>query len=156
MSDSDLIGIIGDTMENISRIVIDTNVLVAALRSRNGWSFQLLSLVGQERFQHLLTVPLLMEYEDVLLRPGMVPLTADAVNDVLDYLCATAVQQSVHFLWRPQLPDVKDDMVLEAAVNGACSVIVTWKVRDFSLASNWGVKAITPEQFLNPPTGGEL
>lgn len=136
-------------MESIPRIVIDTNVLVAALRSRKGWSFQLLSLAGQQRFQHLLTVPLLMEYEDVLLRPGMVPLAAPAVNDVLDYLCATAIRQSVHFLWRPQLQDVKDDMVLEAAVNGACHYIVTWNVRDFSPASKWGVEVITPDVFLN-------
>lgn len=138
-------------MTELSRIVIDTNVLVAALRSRKGWSFPLLSLVGRQRFQHLLTVPLLMEYEDVLLRPGMVPLGVDAVNDVLDYLCATAVRQSVHFLWRPQLTDVKDDMVLEAAVNGACRYIVTWNVRDFPTASTsrWGVQAVTPDVFLN-------
>lgn len=142
-------------MNDVPRVVIDTNVLVAALRSRRGWSFQLLSWVGQGRFQHVLTVPLLMEYEDVLLRPGMVPLAVDAVNDVLDYLCATAIRQTVHFLWRPQLSDVKDDMVLEAAVNGACSTIVTWNVRDFSLASHWGVRALTPELFLNLPQGGE-
>lgn len=136
-------------MNDAPRIVIDTNVLVAALRSRRGRSYQLLSLVGQQGFQHLLTVPLLMEYEDVLLRPGMVPIPTDAVNDVLDYLCATAIRQSVHFLWRPQLQDMKDDMVLEAAVNGACQYIVTWNVRDFSPASKWGVEAITPDVFLN-------
>lgn len=66
-----------------------------------------------------------MEYEDVLLRHGMVALPSSAVNDVLDYICATAQRQTVHFLWRPRLADVKDDMVLEAAVNGQCQYIVT-------------------------------
>lgn len=135
-------------MEPPARIVIDTNVLVAALRSRRGWSFELLSQVGRGRFQHILTVPLVMEYEDVLLRPGMVPLGAGGVHDVLDYLCATADLQSVHFLWRPQLPDVKDDMVLEAAANGQCGHIVTWNVRDFAPASRFGIRVVEPSDFL--------
>ncbi|MFT4195033.1 putative toxin-antitoxin system toxin component, PIN family [Ottowia sp.] len=139
-------------MKFLPRIVIDTNVLVAALRSRTGWSFELLSLLGQERFQHVVTVPLVMEYEDVLLRPGMVPIAPPAVHDVLDYLCATAVRQPVHFLWRPQLADVKDDMVLEAAVNGQCPFIVTWNARDFAAARACGVQAIDPAAFLNLPT----
>jgi predicted nucleic acid-binding protein len=130
------------------RIVIDTNVLVAALRSRRGWSFQLLSQIGRGQFDHVLTVPLLMEYEDVLLRPGMLSLGAPAVGDVLDYLCATAIRQSVHFLWRPRLPDVKDDMVLEAAVNGQCGHIVTWNVRDFAAARQFGLAVSDPRAFF--------
>lgn len=137
-------------MHSTPRIVLDTNVLVAALRSRSGWSFELLSQVGGERFAHVVTVPLVMEYEDVLLRPGLVPVSAAAVHDILDYLCATAIRQTVHFLWRPRLPDVKDDMVLEAAVNGQCACIVTWNVRDFSVASEFGIQVLTPQAFLNP------
>jgi predicted nucleic acid-binding protein len=138
------------------KIVIDTNVLVAALRSRSGWSFELLRQVGGDRFQHVLTVPLVMECEDVLLRPGLVPLPEAAVHDVLDYLCATAIRQPVHFLWRPRLPDVKDDMVLEAAVNGQCACIVTWNVRDFAVASEFGLQVLDPKTFLNPSQGGWL
>ena len=96
----------------------------------------------------MLTVPLLMEYEDVLLRPDMVPITAAAVHDVLDYLCVTAQLQPVHFLWRPQLPDAKDDMVLEAAVNGRCTCIVTWNVRDFVPARRFAIKVTDPARFL--------
>jgi putative PIN family toxin of toxin-antitoxin system len=142
-------GIIGNTMRQAFKIVIDTNVLVAALRSRTGWSFDLLARIGQGQFQHVVTVPLVMEYEDVLLRPGLVRVPAAAVSEILDYVCATAIRQSVHFLWRPRLPDVKDDMVLEAAVNGQCDAIVTWNVRDFSAASEFGVAVLNPATFLD-------
>ena len=140
-------------MISLPRIVIDTNVLVSALRSRLGWSFDLLSQLGQGAYQHVVTVPLVMEYEDVLLRPAMVRVTPAAVHDVLDYVCATAVRQSVHFLWRPRLADVKDDMVLEAAVNGQCQAIVTWNIRDFAAASEFGIAVLNPQIFLSTLKG---
>jgi predicted nucleic acid-binding protein len=89
-----------------------------------------------------------MEYESVLMRPAMVSLSTPAVQAVIDYLCATAIRQTVHFLWRPRLPDPNDDMVLEAAVNGGCTAIVTHNVRDFAGARALGVRALTPAQFL--------
>jgi putative PIN family toxin of toxin-antitoxin system len=138
----------GNTIRPIQKIVLDTNVLVSALRSRRGQSFALLSLVGSGAFQHVVSVPLVMEYEAVLLREGMVPLPAAVVSDVIDFLCATGIQQSIHFLWRPKLPDLKDDMVLEAAVNGGCDAIVTHNVRDFIGSQALGVSIVTPLQFL--------
>lgn len=144
-------GIICDTMSlgQKPRVVLDTNVLVSALRSRLGASFRLLQLVGRDRFEHVITVPLVIELEDVLHRPGMVQLTANAVADVLDYVCATGIRQRVHFLWRPQLPDIKDDMVLEAAVNGSCTHIVTHNVRDLALARRFKIQVVTPQEFLH-------
>jgi putative PIN family toxin of toxin-antitoxin system len=130
------------------RIVIDTNVLVAALRSRLGASFKLLSQVGTGLFRIVLTVPLLMEYEDVLLRPAMVPVSAAGVQDIIDFICADATAHDVHFLWRPRLPDPKDDMVLEAAVNGGAAVIVTHNIRDFGPALSMGVQVMRPAEFL--------
>ena len=141
-------GTIGDTMP-LRRIVLDTNVLVSALRSRRGASFGVLTAVGRGRFEHVVTVPLVLEYEDVLRRPGVVPISAAAAGDVIDYLCATGIQQSVHFLWRPKLPDVKDDMVLEAAVNGACSHIVTHNLRDCELARSLRITPMAPNRFLD-------
>ncbi len=135
-------------MKSVPKIVIDTNVLVSALRSRRGQSFALLSLIGNGAFQHVVSVPLVMEHEAVLLRAGMVPLSDTAVQDVIDYLCATGLRQDIHFLWRPQLPDLKDDMVLEAAVNGGCEAIVTHNVRDFVGTQALGVSAMTPAEFM--------
>lgn len=132
----------------VLRIVIDTNVLVAGLRSRRGASFELIRRAGTGEFEHAVTVPLVMEYEDVLLRPGMVPLPASAVQAVIDYLCSTGIAQPVHFLWRPLLPDAKDDMVIEAAAGAGCGQIVTFNVRDFAPAASLGVAALRPAEFL--------
>lgn len=129
-------------------IVIDTNVLVSALRSSSGWSYDLLARLGTGQFEHLIIVPLVMEYEEVLHRPGMVPLNKAAVDDVLDYVCASGLRQQVHFLWRPKLADVRDDMVLEAAFNGNCDAIVTWNVRDFAAASDMAINILQPDQFV--------
>ena len=129
-------------------IVIDANVLVSALRSRSGWSFDLLARLGTGQFEHVITVPLVMEYEEVLHRPGMVPLSKAAVGDVLDYVCASGLRKQVHFLWRPKLADVRDDMVLEAAFNGTCDAIVTWNVRDFAAASDMAINIGQPDQFV--------
>lgn len=131
------------------RVVVDTNVWVAALRSKRGASFRLLSLVGDARWQLSLSVPLFLEYEDVLKRPEVgVPLSADEVDDVLNYLCAQADLREIFYLWRPVLPDAKDDFILELAVESGCEFIVTFNVRDFAPSSRFGITAITPHEFL--------
>lgn len=135
-------------MRTLPKIVVDTNVLVSALRSRRGWSVDLLTRIGQGQFEHVVTVPLVIEYEDVLRREGMVPLSGGAVDDVLDYICASGLRQQVHFLWRPKLTDVRDDMVLEAAFNGQCDAIVTWNVRAFRAAVDIGIDVPSPDLFL--------
>jgi putative PIN family toxin of toxin-antitoxin system len=145
----------GSTMKLLPRIVIDTNVLVSALRSRSGWSFDLLTKVGAGYFEHVVTVPLVMEYEDVLHRPGMVRVTTHEIEDILDYVCASAQRKRVHFLWRPKLSDIKDDMVLEAAVNGQCKYIVTWNLRDFAAAGQFGIQVVSPDVFLKLEKGSK-
>jgi putative PIN family toxin of toxin-antitoxin system len=131
------------------QIVIDTNVLVAGLRSRNGVAFLLLSLVGRERFGINLSVPLILEYEDVLLRrESGIPLSAFDIDAVLDFHCSVARTHEIFFLWRPYLRDPKDDMVLELAVKAGCSFIVTYNERDFAGCEHFGIKALTPAAFL--------
>jgi predicted nucleic acid-binding protein len=129
------------------QIVIDTNVLVAAFRSRRGASHRLLSLVDAGSFEINVSVPLVLEYEDALSRPefGFSP---DEVRDVVDYLCAVANRHHVFFLWRPYLNDPKDDMVLELAVTAGCSDIVTFNQRDFQGTERFGVYAVRPVEFL--------
>jgi putative PIN family toxin of toxin-antitoxin system len=136
-------------MKDPPLIVIDTNVLVSALRSRNGSSFELLNALLDERFVTVVSVPLVMEYESVLHREGVVPLSATQVDAVVDMICAAARLQEIHFLWRPQLRDPKDEMVLEVAVNADADFLVTHNLSDFEPAKRFNVKPIGPRAFLN-------
>lgn len=129
-------------------MVFDTSVLVAGLRSRRGASFRLLSEIGRGRFELVVSVPLVLEYEDVLARQaealGLDPVGRDAV---LDFVCRESSHQEVFFLWRPLLPDPGDDMVLEVAVAAGCDRIVTFNLRDFAAAASFGVAAVAPGAF---------
>jgi putative PIN family toxin of toxin-antitoxin system len=131
------------------RVVLDTNVIVSGLRSRRGASFRVLSLVGGGFFEHYMSVALAFEYEDAVKRSGSgIHLSKSVLEDILDFLCASARQQEIHFLWRPTLPDPKDDMVLEVAVHGGCEAIVTYNVEDFQGSERFGIKVIRPQEFL--------
>lgn len=131
------------------RVVLDTNIIVSGLRSQRGAAFRVLSLVGSGLFEHYLSVTLAFEYEDAVKRSGSaIRLPKSVVEDVLDFLCASARQQEIYFLWRPTLSDAKDDMVLEVAVHGGCEAIVTYNVEDFRGSERFGVKAMRPQEFL--------
>lgn len=131
------------------RIVIDTSVLVAGLRSSRGAAFRVLSLVGSGAFEHCLSTPLLFEYEATIKRPGAgIRITSERIEHILDYVSATAHRQRIHFLWRPFLRDPADDMVLELAVAGRCDAIVTYNLRDFEGIERFGMRAMTPQQVL--------
>lgn len=132
------------------RIVLDTSVLVAASRSRNGASFQLLTMLPSSEFQIALTVPLYTEWQAVLTREEHRPpgIDVNATLGFLRYLASVAHLQDVHFLWRPFLRDADDDMVLECAVASGSAYIVTHNVRDFRRTGELKVQAITPAEFL--------
>jgi putative PIN family toxin of toxin-antitoxin system len=131
------------------QIIIDTNVLLSALHSQRGASFRLLSLIEDSRFQTNLSVALVLEYEDVLKRPELNPtLTAQEVDDILDFLCQNSNLREIFYLWRPTLRDPKDDFVLELAVESECDYIITFNVKDFAEAEKFGIKAIKPKEFL--------
>lgn len=133
----------------IPKIVIDTNVVIAALRSKKGASFKLLSLVGTKRFKTHDSVALVLEYEDVIQRYRVeLGLSQDDVSDLGDSLCALAKHQKIYFLWRPSLPDANDELILELAVSAQCDYIVTHNLSDFKGVEKFGVKAVTPGAFL--------
>ncbi|MBA3869035.1 MAG: putative toxin-antitoxin system toxin component, PIN family [Anaerolineae bacterium] len=131
------------------QIVIDTNVIVSALQSSRGASFKLLMLLGKPSFDINISIPLILEYEDVTKRLiGQIPLTGTDIDRVLDYICKVANQHNIFFLWRPFLKDPKDDMVLELAVTAQCDFIVTYNQKDFKHINQFGIEAITPKEFL--------
>ena len=134
---------------NTPQIVIDTSVLVAALRSRRGASYRLLTLIDSGTFVANVSVPLVLEYEEAAKRlMGQIALTARDIDHILDYICVVASHHAVFYLWRPFLKDPKDDMVLELAVSAGCDFIVTYNQRDFEGAEQFGIGIITPKEFL--------
>jgi putative PIN family toxin of toxin-antitoxin system len=135
----------------VVRAVLDTNVLVAAIRSRSGASFRLLSLLERPHppYQPVVSVPLVAEYQDALHQHRRhATLSAQDVEDLIDFLCRVSVRQEIFFLWRPFLRDPKDELVLEAAVAAGASTIVSFNVRDFAGADQLGVRVVTPQEFL--------
>lgn len=133
-----------------AQVVLDTNVIVSALRSQKGASYKLLMLVGRSNFEINLSVSLLLEYEDATKRLlGQIPLTESDIDNVLDYLCGMANQREVFYLWRPFLRDPGDDMVLELAVSGQCETIVTYNKKDFVGVDQFGLQVMTPKEFLD-------
>ena len=129
--------------------VLDTNVFISALGSQLGASFKLLTLVGDDTFDIVVSVPLVLEYEEVARRQARrMGLTYEDINEILDYVCNAADRRNIFFLWRPFLPDPSDDMVLELAVEAGCKYIVTFNVRHFKGVEQFGVTAVQPGEFL--------
>jgi len=138
-------------MNKILRVVFDTNVLAAALRSKSGASYQLISLLFANKFKIALSLPLYMEYLDVLPRPAVKPAgISDAdILDFVDEILLQAQTQNIYFLWRPWLKDEKDDMILELAIAAQADYIVTFNLKDFRNIELFGIEAIAPKDFLN-------
>lgn len=133
------------------RAILDTNVVVAAFRSRRGASFALLTAAAQRRFGMLASTALFLEYEEVLKRAEHrieSGLTLEDVDRALRGLAAILEPVEIRFLWRPQTRDPNDEMVLEAAVNGRADRLVTFNVKDFAVAATLGVPVVTPQTFL--------
>jgi putative PIN family toxin of toxin-antitoxin system len=128
-------------------VVLDTNVLVSALRSRRGASFAVVERIGVGDFEIAVSVPLVLEYEDAMLRHRGA-LSADEVRDIVDYVCSAARHHRVFFLWRPLLRDPNDDMVAEVAVAAGAQAIVTHNRRDFLGVDKFGLEIWSPQQLL--------
>lgn len=127
--------------------------MVAALRSNAGASRQLLIFALRKRFDLLLSVPLMLEYEAVLKRPEHLKAagaTRDDIDAILDALAAAGVPVIPNFSWRPELSDPGDEMVLETAVNGQADLIVTFNVTHLKHgARRFGIRATRPREALS-------
>jgi putative PIN family toxin of toxin-antitoxin system len=134
------------------KIVLDTDVVLAAVLSERGASRQLLLRVVDGALPAVVSVPLILEYEAVLKRPKHLQASGLSIDDadiILDQLAASMQPVDLFFLWRPLLRDAEDDMVLETAVNGGADTIVTFNTGDFGEApSRFGITVSRPGDLL--------
>lgn len=130
------------------RVVLDTDVLVSAIRSERGASRLLLRDAFRKRYRLLASVPLMLEYEAVLTRTQHLQasdLSSGNIQELLDAVAAVAEPVRLAFLWRPVLPDPDDDMVLETAINGRADMLVTLNGRHFRAATrSFAVEVVAP------------
>ena len=135
------------------RLIIDSNVMTSAFRSRAGASFALIELVRRKWVRMLATPPLFLEYEDVLKRSEQLAVSRLSLTDVdtaLDALAALIEPVEAHLSWRPQLSDPDDEMVLEAAINGRADALVTYNMAHFrTAAARFGVRLARPADILH-------
>ena len=134
------------------RVVLDTCVVVSAVRSSLGASYALLELIADRRLTLLASLGLFLEYEDVLKRPEqrtVSGLSLDQIDTLLARLADGIEFVDVHFTWRPQLTDPDDELVFDTAINGGADALVTFNVVDFRRASpRFGLKVLTPGAVL--------
>ena len=130
------------------RIVIDTNVMVAAFESATGASRVLVSEILKGRVTLLLSTSLMLEYEDVLTRPETLArsnLTVADVLDVLNEFARLCVPVGFDYRWRPGAVDPDDDLVLETAINGSADVIATFNIKEMvAAAERFGIRVERP------------
>lgn len=134
------------------KIVIDTSVVVAALRSRHGASNRILQLVASGELIPLVTTPLFLEYEAVLKRPEhqlATGLNLENIDRFLTSFASACTGVETHYRWRPQLKDSADEMVLECVVNGGAEYLVTFNEKDFRVTeTRFRYRLRTPGAFL--------
>ncbi len=133
----------------IYRIVLDTNIIITALRSRKGTSYALLRQIHRPEIEIAVSVPLVLEYEKVALaHQDHLIFSREDMLAYIDYLCSIAIRQKIHYLWRPYLRDPGDDMILELAVAAHCDYIITFNKKDFAGSERFGIFAITPKELF--------
>jgi putative PIN family toxin of toxin-antitoxin system len=133
----------------MQRVVIDTNVLVSAFRSKRGASFRLISLLGDPRWRPIVSVALILEYEEVAKREaGRLGLSEWVVENILDMFCRVGSQHAIRFRLRPLLRDPDDEFLLELAAASQADFLVTYNIRDFRGSEVYGIRPVTPGEFL--------
>jgi predicted nucleic acid-binding protein len=152
-TESGLTDITSDATLCRMQIVQDSNVFVAALRSQEGASAEVLDRCLARTDQATMGAALFAEYEDLVNRATLwqdVPITTAEREALLDDFCAAATWQPIYFRWRPNLPDANDDHVLELAIAGGVEHLVTHNTRDFGRGQLKFVspRVVTPAQHL--------
>jgi putative PIN family toxin of toxin-antitoxin system len=132
----------------VHRVVIDTNVLVSALRSRRGAAFKLIGLLGDPRWRPIVSVALILEYEEVARREARRLGLADwVVDNIVDTFCGLGSRHTVRFRLRPVFRDPDDEFLLELAAASQADFLVTYNIRDFRGSEVYGIRPVTPGEF---------
>ncbi len=129
---------------------MDTDTIVAAMRSNQGAAFALIQAAREKKVVFTASVPLCIEYESVCHRPEhrlAAELSVAEVGIFLDTIMELIEPTEIFFLWRPQLRDPGDELVLEAAISSQTSAIVTFNVRDYLPAAQlFNLEILTPAE----------
>ncbi|WP_353929180.1 putative toxin-antitoxin system toxin component, PIN family [Okeanomitos corallinicola TIOX110] len=131
------------------QIVVDTNVILAGLRSNRGASYKLLSILNDTRWQLNISTALIFEYEEILKREkDQLNLEDEDIDNIIEAICAISNQCNIFYLWRPVARDPDDDFVIDLAVECQADFIITYNQKDLQAAEKFGIKVLTPKQFL--------
>ncbi|WP_339381460.1 putative toxin-antitoxin system toxin component, PIN family [Brasilonema bromeliae] len=131
------------------QIILDTNVLLAGLRSSRGASYKLLTMLNNNRWQLNISTALVFEYEEILKREQtQLGLSLEDIDNIIEALCAIANKRKIFYLWRPMLNDPDDDFLVDLAVESQADYIITYNQKDLQPAEKFGIKVVTPKQFL--------
>lgn len=132
-----------------NRIILGMNVLYAGLYSNKDASFKVVEAIKNEKIKIVLSTTLLFEYEDILKRNQEdLGLSNKEIEEILDFLCLISEHQKIYFLWRPQLPDAKDDHLLELAIASKTQTIITHNNRNFKGIDKFGIQSVSPKELM--------
>ena len=130
------------------RVVLDTNVLLSGLQSKKGASYEVLRRLGQQ-FDIAVSVPLVLEYEEILKEKLFPTFTSSDIDDIINYYCKVGISAEIFYLWRPFLSDPEDDHILELALAAGCNYIVTYNKKDFrGVEERFGIEVVDAADFL--------
>ncbi len=134
-------------MINPYQIVIDTNVILAGLRSKKGASYKLLSILNDQRFQINISTTLIFEYEEVLKREQQqISLTNEDIDDIINGICYLANHHEIFYIWRPLAKDKDDDFLIDLECQA--QFIISYNNKDLKPIEKFGISILTPKQFL--------
>lgn len=136
-------------MDRPYQVVLDTNVLVAGLRSQQGASYKFLVLLNDQRWQLNISAALVFEYEEILKRnAALLGIGLEEIDSLVEGICSISNQRSIFYLWRPMTRDPDDDFLLELAVEAQADFIITYNQSDLRIAEQFGIRVVSPKQFL--------
>jgi putative PIN family toxin of toxin-antitoxin system len=136
-------------LTKIYQIVVDTNVLISGLKSSLGASYKLLSILNDRRWQINVSTALLFEYEEILKDAGKgLGLTLEEVDLAIAAICSIANLHPIFFLWRPMARDADDDFLIDLAFKAQADFIITYNQKDLRPVERFGIRVVTPKQFL--------